>query len=158
DATAFLESFSGSHRYIVDYLTDEVLVRQPSHIRSFLLRTSLLGQLSGPLCDVVTGRTDSIELLAYLEQANLFLIPLDHERLWGRCPGLCPGAPRRGRGGTPPAAEIAHLHERASLWLEREGMLREAVTHALAGGAMDRAARLVAEMVEAYWKHGDIAA
>ncbi len=157
DTAAFLASFSGSHRYIVDYLTDEVLGQQPTHIRSFLLRTSLLDQLGGPLCDAVTGRSDSSEILTYLEQSNLFLIPLDDERRWLRYHALFSEALRqRFREMFP--GEVAGLHERASAWFEREGMLQQAMTHALAAGALDSAAALAERLVERYWKQGAIGA
>jgi LuxR family maltose regulon positive regulatory protein len=158
DVTAFLETFTGSHRYIVDYLTDEVLDRQPGHIREFLLRTSPLDRLCGPLCDAVTGTGAGQEILAYLERAHLFLIPLDHERRWFRYHALFAEALRQRLQEALPADEIAGLHRRASAWIEHEGMLRDAVTHALAGGAMDRAATLVREITEACWKRGDAAA
>ena len=84
DAAQFIEGFSGSNRYILDYLTEEVLRQQPDEVRSFLLETSVLEQLSGPLCDGVTGRSDGQEMLEHLERANLFLVPLDEERRWYR--------------------------------------------------------------------------
>lgn len=157
DTEAFLASFGGSHRYIADYLTDEVLGQLPSHLRGFLLRTSLLGQLSAPLCDAVTGRSDSNELLAYLEQANLFLIPLDDERRWLRYHALFSEALRQRLRETFPG-EIAGLHERASAWFEREGMLQQAMTHALAAGALDSAASLAERLAMRYWKQGSIGA
>src|SRR5262249_35009352 len=84
DVQPFLAEFSGSHRYLVDYLVDEVLARQPGAIQSFLLQTSILDRLTGPLCDAVTARSGSDVLLEHLEHANLFLIPLDERRQWYR--------------------------------------------------------------------------
>jgi ATP/maltotriose-dependent transcriptional regulator MalT len=84
DAAEFVASFSGSHRYVLDYLTEEVLNRQPDQVRGFLLETSVLERLSGRLCDAVTGRTDSQRLLEWVERANLFLVPLDEVRGWWR--------------------------------------------------------------------------
>jgi LuxR family maltose regulon positive regulatory protein len=84
DAARFIQGFKGSHRYVLDYLTEEVLEQQPDDVRTFLLETSILEQLSGPLCNVLTGRNDGQEMLEYLERANLFLVPLDEERHWYR--------------------------------------------------------------------------
>jgi ATP/maltotriose-dependent transcriptional regulator MalT len=84
EITAFVEGFSGSHRYVLDYLTEEVLDRQPKQLRTFLLETSVLERLSGPLCQAVTGRSDSQALLEQVERANLFLVPLDEVRGWWR--------------------------------------------------------------------------
>ena len=84
DAAAFVAAFTGSHRYVLDYLTEEVLDRQDEHLRAFLLETSVLERLSGPLCDAVTGRQDSQALLEEIERAGLFLVPLDEVRSWWR--------------------------------------------------------------------------
>jgi LuxR family transcriptional regulator, maltose regulon positive regulatory protein len=80
DPDAFLAAFAGTHRYVLDYLSEEVLERQPDRVRTFLLQTSILERLTDPLCDAVTGRSDSQDMLENLERANLFLIPLDQER------------------------------------------------------------------------------
>ena len=84
DVTGLLASFTGSDRYVLDYLMEEVFQRQPADIQDFLLKTSVLDRLSAPLCDAVTGRTDSREILLALEQRNLFLVPLDRSRQWYR--------------------------------------------------------------------------
>ena len=84
DTTSFIRSFTGSHRYILDYLVEEVLQRQPERVSSFLLQTSILDQLCGPLCDAVTGQMDGKEMLKTLENGNLFVIPLDDQRQWYR--------------------------------------------------------------------------
>jgi LuxR family maltose regulon positive regulatory protein len=84
DVSGFIEAFTGSHRYVLDYLVEEVLNRQPEGVRSFLLETSVLGRMCGPLCDTVTGRPEGQAMLERLEHANLFVIPLDDERLWYR--------------------------------------------------------------------------
>jgi len=157
DVTAFLESFAGSHRYIVDYLADEVLNRQPERIRAFLTRTSLLSELCASLCDAVTGERDSQTLLAHLERAHLFLIPLDSERRWYRYHALFAEALRQRLRETY-AGEVARLHVSASAWFEREGILREAVAHALAAGDTRRAATLVERAAEGYWKRSEVAA
>src|SRR5262249_13241300 len=84
DPARFVATFTGSHRFVLDYLTEEVLARQPEHLLRFLLETSVLDRLSGSLCDAVTGGTDGQHLLEQVERANLFLVPLDEERRWWR--------------------------------------------------------------------------
>ena len=84
DVSGFIAAFTGSNRYVLDYLVEEVLQRQPESVQTFLLQTSILDRMCGPLCDVVTGRTDSQAMLTMLERANLFTIPLDEQRCWYR--------------------------------------------------------------------------
>jgi LuxR family maltose regulon positive regulatory protein len=138
-----------------------VIDRQPERRRAFLLRSSILDQLCGPLCDAVMGETWSTgggaTLLAELERANLFLIPLDDERRWYRYHALFATALRQRLRHTA-SEELPALHQRASAWFEREGMTEPAVHHALAAGETERAAALVEHVAEAYWKRGDIAA
>lgn len=142
DVGAFLTAFSGSHRYVLDYLTEEVLDRQPMTLRAFLLRTSVLAQLSGPLCDAVTGRTDSAALLETVERANLFCVPLDDVRGWWRYHHLFAELLRaRLRREFP--GEVQDLHRRAAKWHEANGLAEEAVRHALAAGDPARAARVI---------------
>ena len=142
DAPGFVRSFAGDDRYVVDYLVEEVLRRQPQHIRSFLLQTSILDRLCGPLCDALTGREDGQELLGTLERGNLFVVPLDDKRHWFRYHHLFADAL-----GVHAAEEFPHempvLHRRASEWCEHHGQLSEAVSHALAARDFDRAAGLV---------------
>lgn len=90
DTASFIRAFTGSHRFVLDYLVEEVLQRQPEHVRSFLLQTSILDRLCGPLCDAVTGREGSKGMLEALEQGNLFVIPLDDQRQWYRYHHLLP--------------------------------------------------------------------
>ncbi|HEY7022590.1 MAG TPA: LuxR C-terminal-related transcriptional regulator [Ktedonobacterales bacterium] len=158
DPGAFLEHFAGDHRYIADYLAGEVIDRQPERLRAFLLRTSILDQLCGPLCDAIMEEGERGEaLLAELERANLFIIPLDDERRWYRYHALFAAALRQRLRQIAPE-EIPALHQRASAWFEREGMTEPAVRHALAAGETERAAALVERVADAYWKRGDIAA
>jgi LuxR family transcriptional regulator, maltose regulon positive regulatory protein len=160
DPGAFLDRFAGDHRYISDYLAGEVIDRQPERLRAFLLRTSILDQLCGTLCDAVIREgadVDSESLLAELERANLFLIPLDDERRWYRYHALFAAALRQRLRQTA-SEELPALHQRASIWFEREGMTEPAVRHALAAGETERAAALVERVAGAYWKRGDIAA
>ncbi|MGE5376200.1 MAG: hypothetical protein ACM3XO_14175, partial [Bacteroidota bacterium] len=141
DATRFIESFTGSHRFVLDYLIEEVLSRQPENIQSFLLRTSILGRLCGPLCDAVLSSPSASgqATLEYLERANLFIIPLDQERRWYRYHHLFAELLRQ-RLGQP--QELSDYHLRASAWFERNGDLAEAFHHALTAGEFGLAARL----------------
>jgi LuxR family maltose regulon positive regulatory protein len=148
DVRGFIQHFTGSHRYVLDYLTDEVLSRQPERLRDFLLRTAILNRLSGPLCDAVTGRQDGQAVLEELEAANLFLIPLDDTRTWYRYHHLFGTLLRHqlerkeGKAGT---SGINILHERASDWFAANGHPEDALEHALAAGAHDRAVELVSQ-------------
>lgn len=136
----FVELFSGSHRHVIDYLAEEVLTQQTKEVRDFLCQTSILDRLSAPLCDAVTGRSDSRELLAQLDAANLFLIPLDDQRHWYRYHRLFADFLRTELDADSQAA----LHHRATRWLVAHDLLPEAVEHALASGDMDEAARVIA--------------
>jgi LuxR family transcriptional regulator, maltose regulon positive regulatory protein len=142
DPAEFIASFSGSHRYVLDYLTEEVLERQPEELRDFLLDTSVLERLSGPLCDAVTGRADSQQLLEGLDRANLFLVPLDEVRGWWRYhqlfADLLQARLRHERPG-----RAAELHRAAAAWFEEQGLIDEAIHHGLGGGDVGRAALLV---------------
>jgi LuxR family maltose regulon positive regulatory protein len=138
----FIRAFAGDDRYIVDYLVEEVLRRQPQHIRSFLLQTSILDRMSGPLCDAVTGRTDGKGMLEALERGNLFVVPLDDKRQWFRYHHLFADVLRAHLTEEQPD-EIPTLHRRASEWYERNGLPDEAVRHALAARDFERAADLL---------------
>ena len=142
DVAGFIAGFAGDDRYIVDYLAEEVLARQPDHVRQFLLQTSVLERLSGPLCDAVTGRDGGHAVLAALDRGNLFLVPLDHRRRWYRYHHLFADVLRAHLRDEQPGA-VAGLHRRAGGWFERHGEPAEAIRHALAGADVDRAADLV---------------
>lgn len=144
DIPKFLERFSGSHRYILEYLIEEVLNQQPPRVMDFLLKTSILDRLTAPLCDAVMNGQDSQELLTYLEQSNLFVIPLDDERNWYRYHHLFADLLFIRLKNTQPD-QVTHLHRRACRWYEARGMLPEALDHALSSG--DR--QLVAQIVSA---------
>ncbi len=139
---SFIEEFSGSHRHILDYLTGEVLQQQPEDIRAFLLQTAVLDRLNGPLCDAITGRTDSSGLLADLEAANLFLIPLDEERRWYRYHHLFSDL-LRNQLIRSQRESIPGLHRSASRWYEKNGDIREAIDHALQDTDLTQAAHLI---------------
>ncbi|MFN2178207.1 MAG: tetratricopeptide repeat protein [Candidatus Promineifilaceae bacterium] len=142
DTADFIQGFAGSHRFVLDYLIEEVLRQQPDHVRSFLLQTAILDRLSGPLCDALTGRADSNDMLAFLERGNLFVIPLDDERRWYRYHHLFASVIYTYALAEQPA-QIPALHRRASAWFEENGLRAEAIHHALAGQDMARAADLI---------------
>ena len=141
DIARFVQSFSGSHRYVLDYLAEEVLEQQPASLRGFLLETSVLDRLSGPLCDAVTGRTDGQQLLQTIEAANLFLTPLDEVRGWWRYHHLFADL-LRARLQQQDPEWVVELHRRAAGWHHEHGHADEAVGHALAAGDGMWAARL----------------
>jgi LuxR family maltose regulon positive regulatory protein len=141
DVAGFVASFSGSHRFVLDYLTEEVLERQPAPVRTFLLETSVLERLSGPLCDAVTGRTDSQQLLEQVERANLFLVPLDEVRGWWRYHQLFADL-LRARLQQQQPERVPQLHRAAAAWSEARGLADDAVRYALAAGDAAWAARL----------------
>ncbi|UCD97816.1 MAG: hypothetical protein JSV42_12715, partial [Chloroflexota bacterium] len=142
DLKAFITNFSGSHRHILDYLTDEVLQHQPEDIRSFLLQTSILDRLSGPLCNALTGRVDGDMLLAHLDTANLFVTPLDEKRRWYRYHRLFSDLLRNELKRSQPEL-IPELHRRASRWHEGNGDIQSAIDHALQVSDLSQAARLI---------------
>jgi LuxR family maltose regulon positive regulatory protein len=158
DASSFIQSFSGSHRFVLDYLLEEVLHRQPVEVQTFLLRTSILERLCGPLCDAVIAREemriedsdksllstlDSQSILEYLERANLFIIPLDNERRWYRYHHLFAELLRQRLGQRHSPVEITEYHRRASQWYEDHHLEIEAFQHAAAAKDIDRAERLI---------------
>ncbi len=142
DPTGFVAAFSGSHRYILDYLTDEVLDGQTDQVREFLLETSVLERLSGGLCDAVTGRTGGQVMLERVERANLFLVPLDEVRGWWRYHHLFADL-LRARLQQQQPGRAAALHRAAAAWCEEHGLADDAVRHALAAGDPAWAARLI---------------
>jgi LuxR family maltose regulon positive regulatory protein len=142
DIPGFISAFTGSNRYIVDYLMDEVLDRRPTDTLNFLLQTAILDRLSEPLCDAVTGGGGSQALLEQLERLNLFIVPLDEERKWYRYHHLFADVLRNRLRQTQPAL-MPELHRRASAWYEQHGQMAEAISHALASSDSARAASLV---------------
>jgi LuxR family maltose regulon positive regulatory protein len=144
DAARFISDFAGDDRLVVDYLADEVLEGLPPERRAFLLRTSVLGRLSGPLCDAVAGTAGSARILAELERSNLFLVPLDNRREWYRYHHLFGELLQHELTLTAPE-EIPGLHRRAADWHLAEGSIDDAVRHSAAAGDLDRAADLIAE-------------
>jgi LuxR family maltose regulon positive regulatory protein len=183
DVTGFIKSFTGSHHFILDYLIEEVLEQQSESVQTFLLQTAILDRLTGSLCDAVLSRgaegqgskgdfsrsplpprssaplhinssASGQEVLEYLEHANLFIIPLDAERRWYRYHHLFADLLRRQLHQTHPA-QVPTLHIRASEWYQAHGFVDQAIEHALRAEALDRAARLIEEHVDAIWKRGE---
>jgi LuxR family maltose regulon positive regulatory protein len=147
DTAGFVAAFSGSHRYILDYLTGEVLERQNPQVREFLLETSVLERLTGELCDAVTGRAGSQAMLADIERAGLFLVPLDEVRGWWRYHHLFADLLRARLQAEQPG-RVPALHRAAAAWCQEHDLADDAVRHALAAGEAAWAARLVERHVE----------
>ncbi len=141
DVTAFISGFAGDDRYIVDYLAEEVLNRQPEDVRHFLMQTSILDRLSGPLCDAVTGRPGGKATLVALERGNLFLVPLDDKRQWYRYHQLFADVLQSHLMDERPDG-FADLHRLASVWFEQAGEPSDSIRHALAAKDFERAAGL----------------
>ena len=141
DAAGFVAAFGGSHRFVLDYLTDEVLAGQPAPVREFLLETSVLDRLSGELCDAVTGRAGSQAMLEQVERAGLFLVPLDEVRGWWRYHHLFADL-LRARLHEEQPGRVRELHHNAAAWCDEHGLADDAVQHALAAGDVVWAARL----------------
>jgi LuxR family transcriptional regulator, maltose regulon positive regulatory protein len=163
DVAAFVDSFTGSHRYVMDYLTDEVLNRESAEIRTFLLRTSILDRLSGDLCDALLAPLQendpqrlwpSQAILEELARRNLFLIPMDNQNGWFRYHHLFADLLRRRLYQLND--EVAALHHRASEWHLRAGSSEEALHHALAAGDMQRAADLLEQKVSEALRYGRV--
>lgn len=147
DATSIIKSFTGSHRFVLDYLVEEVLHQQEANIQTFLLRTSILDRLCGPLCDAVVGTLElgdeensGQEILEHLEQANLFIVPLDNERCWHRYHHLFAELLRQ---RLHQSTAVDELHKRASQWYEENDLAIEAFQHAAAANDIERAERLI---------------
>lgn len=146
DVHGFIQAFAGDHRYIVDYLVEEVLRRQPEPVRNFLLQTSILDRLNGPLCDAVTAQTGSKARLEQLQRGNLFLIPLDDRREWYRYHHLFADVLRMHLTAETPDT-VPALHHRASEWFEKNNLTANAIRHALAGEHFEHAAELIEKAI-----------
>ncbi|MCO5185551.1 MAG: LuxR C-terminal-related transcriptional regulator [Anaerolineae bacterium] len=143
DVSGFIQSFTGSHRFVLDYLLEEVLHQQPDDVQAFLLKTAVLNQLTGSLCDVLTGEANSREILELLDRANLFLVPLDNERHWYRYHHLFAELLRQRLQESATESIVNTLHIRASEWYEVNGFELEAFYHATAANDVDCALRLI---------------
>jgi LuxR family maltose regulon positive regulatory protein len=178
DIASFVHAFTGSDRYVLDYLVEEVLQRQPNSVQTFLLQTAILDRLTGSLCDAVMDwrlevggwkwegdqrptanlqpPTSSQQVLEYLEHANLFIVPLDNERQWYRYHRLFADLLRQRLHQAQPDL-VPTLHHRASTWHEQNGLMATAIDHALSAGDLERAARLIEQTAEATLMRSEIA-
>jgi LuxR family transcriptional regulator, maltose regulon positive regulatory protein len=156
DPDRYIASFAGDDRQIVDYLVAEVLDHQSPHVRDFLLRTSIAARLTGPLCDALLDADNSARRLVELERANLFLVPLDARRQWYRYHHLFGDLLAHELSLALPD-EVAPLHRRAYEWHLREGLVAEAITHAIAAGDHGRAAELIAASWLDFVNRGELA-
>ncbi len=151
DATSFIKSFTGSHHFVMDYLVEEVLQQQSASVQTFLLRTSILDRMCGPLCEAVVldPSASGQETLEYLEHANLFIVPLDNERRWYRYHHLFADLLRQRLHQSAASSTgeermgVDELHKRASAWYEDNGLEIEAFHHAAAANDYERAERLI---------------
>jgi LuxR family transcriptional regulator, maltose regulon positive regulatory protein len=143
EPATFIKSFTGSHRFVLDYLVEEVLNRQPENIQTFLLHTSILERLCASLCDAISRDDSGQTTLDYLERANLFIVPLDNERQWYRYHHLFADLLRQRLQQSMDVSEINELHRSASVWYEDNGLEIEAFHHATAAFDVERAERLI---------------
>ncbi|MBE3561882.1 MAG: AAA family ATPase [Ktedonobacteraceae bacterium] len=153
--SGFIASFTGSHRYIVDYLVEEVLYRLPEQVQTFLLATSLLERLCAPLCDAVTLQDGSQDMLELLERENIFLVPLDDERHWYRYHHLFAEVLAHRLQRLHPDL-VPELHRRASAWYEQNDDMAAAVEHALSGRDLERAASLIEQAAGGLLERGEM--
>ena len=154
DTAGFVAAFNGSHHFVLDYLTDEVLERQGEQVREFLLETSVLDRLSGELCDAVTGRADGQAMLEQVERAGLFLVPLDEVRGWWRYHHLFVDL-LRARMQRDQPGRVRELQRAAAAWSDAHDLADDAIRHALAAGDAAWAARLIERHVDALLFHNE---
>ena len=147
DTTEFITTFAGDHRYVLDYLGDEILDRQPEAMQQFLLQTSILERLNADLCDTVIGAVESRSVLEHLERNHFFVVALDDKRQWYRYHRLFADFLQH-RLGLKYPNRVNELHQQASHWFERNGLQSEAISHALAAQDYERAAELVQGIAE----------
>ena len=153
DRHDFISTFAGDDRHLVDYLGFEVLAGQPPEVRDFLLETSILERMSGPVCDAVTERPGGAAMLELLDRENLFMVPLDSRREWYRYHHLFRELLQHQLRSERPAA-VGDLHRRASLWHRERGLITEAVQHAIAGADNALASNLITEHWYAFLQRG----
>jgi LuxR family transcriptional regulator, maltose regulon positive regulatory protein len=151
DTAGFIQAFTGSHRFVLDYLAEEVLERQTERVQNFLLQTAILERFCAPLCNAVTGRDDGQETLGILERSNLFLNPLDEKRQWYRYHHLFADVLRMHLAEDQPD-QVSALHLRASAWYEQNGLRSDAIRHALAAKDFE----LAAGLIELAWSAMDL--
>ncbi|MGD8623565.1 MAG: LuxR C-terminal-related transcriptional regulator [Anaerolineae bacterium] len=150
DTSNLVKAFTGSHRYVLDYLIEEVLEQQSESVQTFLQQTAVLNRLTGSLCDALTGQDNGQATLEMLERANLFIVPLDDERRWYRYHHLFADLlGQRLRQGQP--EQLSALHRKASVWYEQNGLADEAIEHAIATEDFGRTMRLIENVIDAMW-------
>lgn len=152
--TDLIRSFTGTHRFVLDYLIEEVLEQQPIDVHDFLLQTAILDRFTASLCDALTNQDNGQAELALLEQANLFVVPLDNERRWYRYHHLFADLLRLRLERTHPE-QMLTLHRRAANWFEQHGLANEAIKHLLWAEDFERAAYLIEEEADALWQRGE---
>jgi LuxR family maltose regulon positive regulatory protein len=153
DVSTFIQSFTGSHHFVLDYLIEEVLEQQPESVQTFLLQTAILDRLSGPLCNAVTGQHNGQATLEMLQHANLFIIPLDEELHWYRYHHLFADLLRqRLRLSRPDLIPV--LHSKACTWYEQNGFVDDTIEHALRAQDYQRAALLIDNSADSFWQRG----
>ncbi|MBA2288303.1 MAG: AAA family ATPase, partial [Ktedonobacteraceae bacterium] len=154
----FIETFTGSHRHLFDYLIEEVFAQQPAHVQNFLLSTCILERFTGSLCNALTEQSDGQQMLEFLEQSNVFLVPLDEQRAWYRYHHLFAEALRTYLRRLYPA-QWPVLHARASRWYADHGFPRDAIEYALTAEEFERAALLIEQLPESMlWGMNDFVA
>jgi LuxR family maltose regulon positive regulatory protein len=154
DASAWLAAFTGSHRYVLDYVQQEILRLQPEPIRRFLWQVAVLARMNAALCQAVTGEPASQEILETLERSNLFVVPLDEQRQWYRLHDLFREALLVQAQASQPDL-LPQVHQRAAQWFEAQGQLREAIAHALAAPNYPYAASLIERAAASLWLSGE---
>ena len=154
DSSNLINSFTGSHRYVLDYLIEEVLEQQSESVQTFLLQTTILDQLTGSLCDALTDNNNGQATLRMLERTNLFIVPLDNDRSWYRYHHLFADLLRQRLLQTQPE-QLPTLHRRASEWYEQNGFADEAIEHALRGEYFEQAAYLIEDLYGTNYERGD---
>jgi len=152
----FIDAFSGSHHFILDYLVEEVLDRQPQDVRDFLLKTSILKRMTADLCNAVTGANEAISILSQLEQANLFLVPLDEERCWFRFHHLFADLLNNILKQRKSPDQFWELHHRASKWHQNNGTIEEAMFHAIAGKDFELATVMIEENIAGMFMRSEV--
>ncbi|NUM46905.1 MAG: helix-turn-helix transcriptional regulator, partial [Anaerolineales bacterium] len=155
DVRGFIQAFTGSHAYIVDYLAEDVLLGQPDEVQTFLLQTSILAQMNAPLCDAVTGRKDSAAMLERLRQKNLFVIALDEARQWYRYHHLFAEVLRHRLQTASSPVSVTELHARAGHWFEQANLIEEAIRHAFFAQDLARAIVLIETYGEKWIRRGE---
>lgn len=153
-SNSLIANFTGNHRFVMDYLLEEVLQQQPAEIQTFLLVTSLLDRMCGSLCEAVLAATPAsgVATLAYLERANLFIVPLDHERHWYRYHHLFADLLRQRLATSSLGLDLAELHRRASSWYEAHGFGIEAFRHAAAANDFSQVERLIDQQISLHFR------